>query len=400
LLPRDFLKLRFLVAIYLDYAASSPLRQVARDAYISALAVHGNPSSTHRDGQAARRVLDDARITVAASLGCDPIEVVFTSGGTESVNLGITGLYRSRRLADPARVRILSTAAEHHATVDTLEALAKNEGAVIEWLPVDAHGAVKTDALAAALGDAPETIALITLLWANNEVGTLTPIAPVSALAASARVPLHIDAVAAWGHEPIAVRELPGISALSVSGHKVGSVPGVGALYVARTATLEPLIHGGGQQRGLRSGTQDAPAAASMAAAIDESLSQREQEESRLRGLRDDLCELILAGVSGSHLTGSPDERLNNNVHFRFEGCSSADLLYLLDEAGISVSAGSACQAGVERPSHVLLAMGFSEAEASSPLRITLGFGTSSQEINACASALPAIVAQARLARG
>jgi len=388
------------LTIYLDYAASAPVRPVARDAYMAALAVSGNPSSTHRDGQAARRVLDDARVAVAKSVGADPIEIVFTSGGTESVNLGITGLYRAQRSAQPQRVRILSTGAEHHATIDTLEALATNDGAVIEWLPVNDDGAVNTDALAAALAQSPETIALVTLLWANNEVGTLTPVAEVAALADSAGVPLHIDAVAAWGHEDIDVRSLPGLTALSVSGHKVGSVPGVGALYVSRTAKLEPLIHGGGQQRGLRSGTQDSPAAASMAAAISETLSSRADEEPRLRSLRDELIERIGSSVDGAHLSGSLQARLANNVHFRFDGCSSADLLYLLDETGISVSAGSACQAGVERASHVLLAMGFIEAEASSPLRITLGHGTTSAEIDEFAKALPLAVAKARLARG
>lgn len=388
------------MTIYLDYAASAPVRPSARDAYLSALESVGNPSSTHRDGQAARRVLDDARVSVAASLGCDPIEVVFTSGGTESVNLGITGLYRARRKADPTRVRILSTAAEHHATIDTLEALEKAEGAHIEWLPLTNAGAVALDALAAALAESPETIALVTLLWANNEVGTITDVARVAELASAAGVPLHIDAVAAWGHEWIDLRDHAGISVLSLSGHKVGAVPGVGALYVSRNATVEALIHGGGQQRGLRSGTQDAPAASSMAAAITETLAERDATEPRLLSLGVALRESILSTIEGVRPTGSNDSRLSNNVHLLFDGCSSADLLYLLDEAGFSVSAGSACQAGVERPSHVLLAMGFSEAEASSPLRITLGNGTSIDDVNAFCDALPGIVAKARLARG
>jgi cysteine desulfurase len=387
------------VAIYLDYAASAPVRAVAQDAYVAALANPGNPSSTHRAGQAARRVLDDARVGIAAALGCDPIEVIFTSGGTESVNLAITGLFRARRAASPGRVRIVSTAAEHHATIDTLEALATHEGATIEWVPVDREGRPDLAAFAAALADSPDTIALATVLWANNEVGTRSPVSEIAALAEAAGVPLHVDAVAAWGHEVIDVRSLPGVSALSVSGHKVGSVPGVGALYVSRTAALEPLIHGGGQQRGLRSGTQDAPAAASMAAAIAETLAEREQVEPQLVAMRDALVASILSSVSGSALSGSPTDRLSNNVNIRFEACSSADLLYLLDEAGISVSAGSACQAGVERPSHVLLAMGFSEAEASSPLRITIGHSTTQAEIDEFLGVLPAIVDRARSAR-
>ncbi len=386
------------MAIYLDHAASAPVRATALDAFVAATAQAGNPSSTHRSGQAARALLDGARIRVAASLGCDPIEVVFTSGGTESVNLGITGLFRARRGGSAARVRILATAAEHHATLDTLEWLEKHEGAVIEWIPVDAQARVDLTVLEAALAREPETIALVTSLWANNEVGTVQPISAIAELAALAGIPLHVDAVAVWGHELIDLRTLPGVSALSVSGHKVGSVPGVGALFVSRTAAVEPLIHGGGQQRGLRSGTLDVPAAVSMAAAIDEALAQRTTAEERLSALRDDCAQRILSGVSGSVLCGSPNARLTNNVNIRFEGAKSADMLYLLDEAGISVSAGSACQAGVERASHVLLAMGLDEKAASSPLRITLGHTTTAADVDALVSALPAVVERARAA--
>ena len=386
------------VAIYLDHAASAPVRTAALEAFVEASTQGGNPSSTHRDGQAARALLDGARIRVAASLGCDPIEVVFTSGGTESVNLGITGLFRARRESHGARVRILATAAEHHATLDTLEWLEKHEGAVIDWIPLNAQACVDLEALEVALAREPETIALVASLWANNEVGTIQPVAQISALAEAAGVPLHIDAVAVWGHEIIDTRQLPGLAALSVSGHKVGSVPGVGALFVSRTAQVEPLIHGGGQQRGLRSGTQDVPAAVSMAAAIDEALAQRASEEERLSALRDNCVQRILSSVPGSVLSGARENRLSNNVNIRFEGAKSADMLYLLDEAGISVSAGSACQAGVERASHVLLAMGLDETAASSPLRITLGHTTTAADVDALVAALPAVVERARTA--
>jgi cysteine desulfurase len=366
-------------------------------AFLDALAVVGNPSSIHRDGQRARMLLEDARAMVAASLGCDPIEVVFTSGGTESVNLGISGLYRARRASSPARVRLIVPEGEHHATIDTVEWLEKHEGAVIEWIPLDSLGRISVDAWRNALERSPETIALATCLWANNEVGTIQPVADLAALAESAGVPLHVDAVAAWGHEslsePVATRA---ITALSVAGHKVGSVPGIGALYVSRSAQLEPLIHGGGQQRGLRSGTQNEAAASSLAAAITAAVGAGEPERERLRTLRDDAQWRILSAVDGVTVSGDAANRLENNLHLVVDGASSADMLYLLDEAGISVSAGSACQAGVARPSHVLLAMGHSEVAASNALRITLGHTTTSDDIDALVSALPTVIAKAR----
>lgn len=385
------------MTVYLDHAASSPVRENARTAFLDALTVVGNPSSIHRDGQRSKMVLEDARAVVASSLGCDPIEVVFTSGGTESVNLGITGLYRARRAQSPVRVRLLVPEGEHHATIDTVEWLEKHEGAVVEWIPLDTFGRISVDAWRAALERSPETIALATCLWANNEVGTIQPVAELAALAGSVGVPIHVDAVAAWGHEPLAELVSTGvITALSVAGHKVGSVPGIGALYVLRSAQLEPLIHGGGQQRGLRSGTQNEAAASSLAAAIIEARAAGEPERERLRTLREDAQQRILAAVAGASVSGDQVNRLENNLHLVVEGASSADMLYLLDEAGISVSAGSACQAGVARPSHVLLAMGHSETAASSALRITLGHTTTGNDIDALVNALPSVIEKAR----
>ena len=386
------------MTVYLDHAASSPVRDSALAAFTDALTVVGNPSSIHRDGQRAKMVLEDARAVVASSLGCDPIEVVFTSGGTESVNLGITGLYRGRRAQSPARERVIVPEGEHHATIDTVEWLEKHEGAMIEWIPLDSLGRISVDAWRAALERSPETIALATCLWANNEVGTIQPVVELAEIAASAGVPVHVDAIAAFGHtsliEPVEI--IPGITALSLAGHKIGSVPGVGALFVSRSAQLEPLIHGGGQQRELRSGTQNAAAASSLAAAIADARSAGEPERERVRALRDDAQKRILAAVAGVRVSGDPDNRLENNVHLVVDGSSSADMLYLLDEAGISVSAGSACQAGVARPSHVLLAMGHSEAAASSALRITLGHTTTSADIDSLVSALPVVIEKAR----
>ena len=370
------------MAVYLDHAATTPMLPEARAAYVDALELIGNPSSIHSQGQNARRVLEEAREQVAASLGCDPIEVVFTSGGTESVNLAIKGLFWARA-AEPGRSRnrILVPRGEHHATVDTVEWLERYEGAVIDWLPIDAVGRVCLDALATALHH-PDDVALITLLWANNEVGTIQPVAEVVALAAAYGVPVHVDAVSAYKHLPINFAS-SGLTALSVSAHKIGGPLGIGALALARTATVVPLIHGGGQQRDVRSGTQDAPAAVGFGVAA-------QHPSTSLQPLRDRAIAGVLAAVPSAVLRGDPIDRVDNNVHFTFPGCQGDSLLFLLDAAGISVSTGSACQAGIPEASHVLLGMGLSDAEALGALRISVGHTTTEADIDAFLAALPA----------
>lgn len=370
---------------YLDHAASTPVRTVARDAFMAALGEVGNPSSVHRHGQAARAIVEDARERVARHFDADPIEVIFTSGGTESVNLGITGLYRARHRADPARNRIIVPEAEHHATFDTVTAL-EREGVEAVWIPVDADGMINRDAWQRALAESPETIACATALAANNEVGTVQPWRELAEMARDAGVPFHLDAIAALGHLPLSLRPA---SAVSLSGHKIGAVPGVGVLLVDRAAALDAIIHGGGQQRELRSGTLDAPAAASFATALDETESEREGEVARLRALTDDTWARILTAVPAAVPRGSRSTRLEHNLNLTFPGCQSDSLLFLLDEQGVSVSTGSACQAGVAQPSHVLMAMGLSEADASSALRITLGHTTTQADVDALVAALP-----------
>ncbi len=370
------------------------MRAVARQAYLAALEVSGNPSSIHRDGQRARAILEDAREIVSSTLNCDPIEVIFTSGGTESVNLGIIGLYRARRSVDPRRTRIIVPEGEHHATLDALEWLEAHESAVIDWVLLDTLGRIDLTAWRDALTREPETIAVATSLWANNEVGTIHDVDALAAACAAAEVPFHVDAIAAWGHIPVGLS--PGISALSVAGHKVGSVPGVGVLVVPRSVTIDAVLHGGGQQRGIRSGTQNPAVAASLAAAIGEAHPQQDGESERLAGLRDDAQRRILASTDGVRVSGDLDNRLPHNLHLHIEDASSADLLYLLDEAGISVSAGSACQAGVARASHVLLAMGRSPEQASSALRISLGHTTTQADIDELVRVFPEVVSRAR----
>ena len=376
------------MAIYLDHAATTPLRPEVLEAYVAALGVVGNPSSIHTQGQQAKRMLEEARERVAASLGADPVEVTFTSGGTEAVNLAVKGLYwaRSGDRAKP-RSRILTSRAEHHATLDAVEWLVAHEGAVVDWIPVDELGRLDLGYLATALAD---DVALVSVLWANNEVGTVQPVAEVVALAAAHGVPVHCDAVSAYGHVPVA---LDGLAALSVSAHKVGGPVGVGALVISRSASVTPLLHGGNQQR-ARSGTQDA--AGSVAFGVAATLATRGLPVDT--ALRDRLIAGVRAAVPDAVLRGDPVHRLPGNAHFTFPGCEGDSLLFLLDVAGFSVSTGSACQAGVPEASHVLLAMGVPEREARGALRITLGPDSTAAEVDAFVAALPAAVAQARAA--
>lgn len=376
------------MAVYLDHAATTPMLPQAREALIGALDLVGNPSSIHSQGQNAKRMLEEAREQVAASLGCDPIEVVFTSGGTESINLALKGLFWSRNGA-AQRPRLLVPRGEHHATVDSVEWLQQHEGAIIEWIPVDEVGRIRIDSLAEALRT-HDDIALLTVIWANNEVGTIQPMAEITALAAEYGVPVHADAVAAYGHIPVTFRA-SGLAALSVSAHKIGGPLGIGALVLSRTAAVTPLIHGGGQQRQVRSGTQDAPAAIAFGAAA-------QHPFPALAGLRDRLIAGVKQAVPDAILRGDPVDRLPNNAHFTFPGCQGDSLLFLLDGAGVSVSTGSACQAGVPEASHVLVGMGLSEAEALGALRFTLGHTSTDADVDALLAALPVAVERARRA--
>ena len=381
------------VAIYLDHAATSPMPLAVIAAYAEALAVVGNPSSIHSQGQNARRMLEEAREAVAASVGADSVEVTFTSGGTEAINLALKGLFWGR-----ARNRILATRAEHHATIDTLDWLEQHEGAIIEWIPVDSLGRVDLDALAAVLG--PD-VALVTTLLANNEVGTIQPVAEIVALALAHQVPVHADAVSAYGQLPIDFRA-SGLAALSISAHKVGGPVGIGALIIARDATVTPLMHGGNQQR-ARSGTLDAAGAvafgvAASAAACAAAAAHPATPTTSLADLRDHLIAGIRSAIPTAELRGDRHDRLPGNVHFTFPGCEGDSLLFLLDAAGFSVSTGSACQAGVPEASHVLLAMGLSEQDARGALRFSLAPSTTRAELDALIAALPAIVDRARSA--
>ncbi|PPI72271.1 cysteine desulfurase NifS [Rathayibacter rathayi] len=393
--------------IYLDHAATTPLRASALAAFAAASAHAGNPSSVHGSGQQARRRLEDARSALAGVLGCEPVEVILTAGGTEAINLGIKGLFWQRRAEDPARLRILVAEGEHQATLDSASWLDEHEGARIDWLPLEEEGTLRPETLAAALAEDPGSVALVTVLWVNNEIGTINPIEELAAVCAVAGVPLHVDAVAALGHLPLRIAEVrrasesrdgAGLVAVSVSGHKVGGPIATGALVLARDARVVPVMHGGGQQRGVRSGTQDMPGAAAFAAAAVEADAELSAEAVRLAALRDRLVAGILAAVPGATLTGpalDSGRRVANNAHLAFPGAQGDSLLFLLDTAGVSVSTGSACTAGIPEPSHVVLALGRSEDEARGVLRMTLGYTSTDADVDALLAALPDAYARA-----
>jgi cysteine desulfurase len=379
---------------YLDHAATTPLRPEARDAWLAATQIVGNASSTHGAGQDARRLLEESRERIAAVLGSDPIEVVLTSGGTESINTALRGLWDAR--AEDADAIVLPDG-EHHASMDTVSALAA-EGAVVRRVPLSATARIEAGAFIEALSGA----ALATALVANNEAGTINDSAALAGAAAQARVPLHLDAVGALGHVPLSFRDLradaapgTGLVAMSVAGHKIGAPVGVGALVVGRTARLKGLLHGGAQQRGLRAGTQDVAGAAAFAVALELAEAERDSEGVRLAALRDRLIDGIRSAVAPAVLLGDPVDRLPNNVHVLFPGAVGESLLFLLDVAGVAASTGSACQAGVAEPSHVVMAMGRSEQDARSVLRFTLGRTSSDADVDAVLAAIADAYARA-----
>ncbi|MEO5666080.1 MAG: cysteine desulfurase family protein, partial [Nocardioides sp.] len=384
--------------VYLDHAATTPMLPAAIEALTARLAEVGNANSLHASGRHARRVVEEARETIARALGCRPGDVVFTAGGTESDNLALKGIYWARRAEDPRRVRVLSSAIEHHAVLDPLIWLGDAEGAEVELIPVDQQAHLRLDALRESVERDPASVALISVMWANNEVGTLQPIAEVVALAAEHGIPVHTDAVQAIGAVPVDFAS-SGVDALSLTGHKVGGPYGVGALIVRRDLQVSALVHGGGQERDIRSGTLDPPAIAGLAAAIEASVKAQDDHATRLTALRDDLVRRVVEVVPDAHLHGDPENRLPGNAHIGFPGCEGDSLLMLLDARGIECSTGSACSAGVPQPSHVLLAMGCDDDQARHSLRFSLGHTSTSADVDALVEAIGPVVERARSAK-
>ncbi|MFJ9736175.1 cysteine desulfurase family protein [Streptomyces sp. NPDC101169] len=384
---------------YLDHAATTPMLPEAAEALTAQLSITGNASSLHASGRRARRTVEESRETLAEALGARPSEVVFTSGGTEADNLAVKGLYWARRAADPARTRVLASPVEHHAVLDAVHWLGEHEGATVEYLPVDSHGRVHADALREAIARDPGSVALATVMWANNEIGTVMPIRELAEAAAEFGVPLHADAVQAFGQVPVGFAD-SGLAALTVSGHKIGGPYGIGALLLGREYTPVPVLHGGGQERHVRSGTLDVPAVASFAVAGRLAAEQREWFAREIGALRDQLVDAVRKAVPDAILGGdpAPGGRLPANAHFTFPGCEGDSLLLLLDAQGIECSTGSACTAGVAQPSHVLLATGTDPDLARGTLRFSLGHTSTEADVEAVAGAIGPAVERARAA--
>ena len=385
--------------VYLDHAATAPMLPEAIAAMTEEFAWLGNPSSLHNAGRRARRVVEESREQIAEAFGARPSEVIFTSGGTEADNLAVKGLFWARRNDGPQRNRVLVPATEHHAVLDSVLWLESHEGAEIGWLGVDGTGMVSADRLRTAIEPDPDSVALVSAMWANNEVGTIAPVAELAAVCAEYQIPFHTDAVQAAAQVPVHFAD-SGADALTITGHKLGGPVGAGALLLARGAQPVPVLHGGGQESDIRSGTLDAPAIRAFAAAAQVVAKTRDSEAIRLAALRDDLVARVLAAVPGAILNGAPPGpgRLPGNAHFSFPGCEGDALLMLLDARGIACSTGSACTAGVARPSHVLLAIGADEARARGSLRFSFGATSAQRDSDAVVAVIGEVVERARRA--
>ncbi|MFL6162995.1 MAG: cysteine desulfurase family protein [Jatrophihabitantaceae bacterium] len=382
---------------YLDHAATTPVLPEVIAAMTDAMSRLGNPSSLHTAGRQARRVVEESRELLAEILDARPSELIFTSGGTEADNLAIKGIYLARRAADPGRRKVLISAVEHHAVLDSAHWLAEREQAELVLLPVDGHGRVLPETLAGAIAEDPAAVALVSVMWANNEVGTIQPIQQLAALAHEHGIPFHTDAVQAVGILAVSFAE-SGVDAMTVTAHKLGGAYGTGALLLGRGIDCVPVLHGGGQEREVRSGTLDTPGVVGFATAMRLAAARRATLAAELTRLRTVLVDGVRDVVPDAVLNGDPVYRLPGNAHFSFPGCEGDSLLMLLDAKGIECSTGSACSAGVAQPSHVLLAMGADEARARGSLRLSLGHTSTDADVRALLEVIGPVVERARRA--
>lgn len=390
--------------VYLDHAATTVVRPEAIEAMTAELARVGNASSLHGSGRSARRRLEERREEMAEALGARPSEIVVTSGGTEADNLAMIGLFRARLGADVARRRLVVSAIEHPAVHDVARTLVEREGATVTWVAPDRDGVVTVEAVEAAVADGagPSDVALVACMWVNNEVGTIQPVAQIARAMAAHDIPVHVDAVQAVGRVPFDFAAL-GATTAAVSGHKVGGPTGVGLLLARRDAPLEAVSLGGGQERGIRSGTLAGGLVAGLSAALVLAVAQQPQEAVRLAALRDRIitgARDLVPGtiVTGAWAPGDVTRRSPANAHLLVPDSEGDSLLFLLDAAGIECSTGSACHAGVPQPSEVVLAMGYSIEQTRGALRLTLGHSSAAADVEAFLAALPAAVERAQRA--
>jgi cysteine desulfurase len=380
--------------IYLDHAATTPMVPEAVEAMTRELTRVGNASSLHASGRSARRVVEESREAIAAQVGANPAELIFTSGGTESDNLAAKGAFWSG--VEVGRRQVVTSTIEHHAVLDSVAWLGHSGSAEVSYVPVDPAGRVDLSVLA---GTVDTRTALVSVMWANNEVGALQPVRQIATFASEHGAISHSDAVQAVGHIEVDFAA-SGLDMLTFTAHKLGGPYGIGALVARRELRLTPILHGGGQERDVRSGTLDVAATAGFAAALEVATKKRDEEEHRIGLLRTNLVNSVLAAVPWAVLYGPTAEgdRLPGIASIGFPGCSADAILMLLDAAGIDCATGAACSAGVSQPSHVLIAMGCSEADARSALRFSLGHSSTLADIRALAAALPEAVRRAKAA--
>lgn len=381
--------------IYLDHAATTHMRPEAAAEWLAVSQQVGNASSLHTSGRAARRVVEQARESIAEDLGVRPSAVIFTGGGTESDNLAVKGLFWEMSKNEGPR-HIVTSDIEHHAVLDPILWLRDHQGAPVTFLRVNSVGEVDLDQLAELL--AHDQLALVSIMWANNEIGVIQPVAEIAAMCTEFNVPFHTDAVQAFGQLPLRLEEI-GATAVTLSSHKIGGPVGVGALIIDSHRKVTPVLHGGGQEREIRSGTLDPASIAAFAMASKLAVSDLDSHAEKMRELQSYLIESVMRVVPKARLNGpqpgSEYDRLPNNIHFSFPGCEGDSLLMLLDAAGIDCSTGSACTAGIPEPSHVLLAMGVDEKTARASLRFSIGRSTTRGEIDRLAEVLPGVVERA-----
>jgi cysteine desulfurase len=380
--------------VYLDHAASTTIRPAAMAAWQDAAMLTGNPSSSHTSGRKGRRMLEEAREQIAANLGVKPDAIFFTSGGTEADNAAVLGTVNARRREDPRRDVVIVSPIEHKAVLEPIEGLAKS-GMVVEKLRVDQAGVVELDHLKALLSQNRGRIALVAVMWANNEVGSVQPIEDIVALCRPVRVPVHSDAVQAVGSPGLDL-SLPNTAAMS--GHKLGGPKGVGILIHQNRYPMDPFIRGGGQENGVRAGTLDVPCIVGMAAAVEEVFVDEAGADAKYRSLRDDLVAGVVDSIPDVVVNSDSSAGLPGLAHISFPGCEGDALMLLLDTAGVEVSVGSACSSGATKTSHVLRAMGIDEEIAGGSLRFSVGWSNTPQDVDKLLQVLPEAVARARQA--
>lgn len=378
--------------IYLDYSATTPVAEPVLEAMLPYFSEKfGNSSSVHRFGQQAEAALEDARETLATGLNCQPKEVIFTSCGSESDNLALRGVAFAARKERNAR-HLLISPVEHDAVTKTAQQLAQQHGFEVEYLPVDEYGMVSPEEVAARLR---ADTALVSVIYANNEIGTINPISEIGKICRVRGIPLHTDAVQAADYLSVDVKALH-VDLLSLGAHKFYGPKGVGTLYVRQGTPILPAQTGGGQEFGLRAGTHNTPYIVGMAEAFRLAVEERQARTEAVKPLRDHLVGRILEEIPDSRLTGHPTQRLPNHASFTFQGADGNALLMLLDNAGFACSSGSACKTGNPEPSDVLRALGLSDDWSLGSLRVTLGSGTTTADIQALIQTLPDLVSQVR----